>query len=112
MAAAQARLAAIDAQLCEPHMYQSGSETTVADLLKEQARLRRDLATRRGILTRRRSWRWRRCSERGPSRIGPQGVLSARIGLVRGPAADELVRSGRARDGLPAVRSRRPPVKW
>jgi hypothetical protein len=45
MAAAQARLAAIGAQLCEPHMYQSGSETTVADLLKEQARLRRDLAT-------------------------------------------------------------------
>src|SRR5262245_31383819 len=45
MAAAQARLAEIEAQLCEPQTYQSGNEAAVADLMKEQARFRRELAS-------------------------------------------------------------------
>jgi len=45
MAAAQARLAEIEARLCEPEIYQDGNQETVATLLREQAQLRRDLAS-------------------------------------------------------------------
>jgi ATP-binding cassette subfamily F protein 3 len=45
MTAAQARLAQIDARLCEPDVYRDGNQETVTDLLKEQAQLRRELAS-------------------------------------------------------------------